>query len=482
MVLTLVLLGTVVVLLGTVFGFHKWRYRCIKSIPGVEPLHPLFGNLLQFAQKGHAYMKCFRNGNRMTKIWFGPIPVINVQHPELVQKVLTECLDKPFVYDYLELGNGLISERHGHRWREHRKTLGPLFNSRILHSFIPIFESASGEMLTQMESMADGRDVDIRQYIGQCTAQFVQRTMMNIEKLPDEFVRKLVHNLERVMDSVGLRMRNAFYAFKSVYKMTQAYREELSSRRICYALVDDVLVDVKANALEQKDSQSSKALIERIYTIQHQGRAFTEDEIKYHIRTMLITGYETSVHQLSMICLMIAMHPEYQDKVFQEISATFPTPDTAMEPERLKSLEFLEQVIFETMRLYPVAPLIGRVTSSPITLDGVLIPGGINLVIHLGEIQRRPDVWGERAREFDPENFSKEKVAARHPYAFIPFSGGPRVCIGNRYSIIAMKVFLVRLLQSYELRTRLSRDDFKFEYNCTNKLLIPYTVQLERRQ
>ncbi|XP_055549519.1 probable cytochrome P450 313a4 [Wyeomyia smithii] len=488
---TAVILGCILLgLLVFALLFNVWRYHALKQIPGIEPSYPVIGNAFLFTGVD-AYKRCFRNENRMTKIWLGPIPVINVQHPELIQKVLTECLDKPFAYDYLELGAGLLSGRDGRIWKEHRKTLSPLFNTRILNSFIPTFERATGEILSLLDQVSDGRDVDLMEYISQCSAQMVHGTMVNIDRQPDELYRLLITNLEIILDSLGKRIMNGVYALKTFYKMSTVYRNEWRSRRLCYATVNDVIREIRTNILNRPEgapeqvstmeTMKSKAFVERLLTIQHKGRCFTDEEIVNHAYTMLVAGYETSALQLTNICLMLAMHQEIQEKVALEIKSTFATLEAPITPEALKALPFLDMVIHETMRLYPVAPLIARQSANPITLDGVCIPKGTTFTINIAALHRRKEIWGEDFLRFEPENFSPESVSARHPFAFIPFSAGPRVCIGNRYAMISLRVFLVRLLQQYRLSTKLSRKDLKFKFQVTQKLHMPCAVQVEKR-
>lgn len=178
---------------------------------------------------------------------------------------------------------------------------------------------------------------------------------------------------------------------------------------------------------------------------------------------------------------MLAMHPDVQERVVSEIQAVLPTADSPITPETLRELIYLDQTLNEVLRLYPVAPLIARQSTAPLELDGVLVPAGMVFTVNIACVHRRTDVWGANAVDFDPDNFSPERAAGRHPYAYIPFSGGPRVCIGNRYSMISMKVFLIRFLQQFRLNTRLVRKELKFKFQVTQKLITPYTVQLEKR-
>ncbi|XP_029718563.2 cytochrome P450 4c21 [Aedes albopictus] len=491
MEITQVLSWIVVGLLVIAYVAHRWKFRSLRTIPGTDPDYPFLGNIPLFLKGGSAYMKLFRNEHRMSKIWLGPVPLINAQHPELVQKVLNECLDKPFAYDFMELGPGLISERYSYRWREHRKTLSPLFNTKILHSFIPIFERATKEVMKGLDVVCDGRDFDLLQYTSTCSAKMVHGTMVDTLSVPEEIINTLITNLEIILEALGKRILNGVYALKTLYKMSSVYRDEWRSRKICYETVNDGIMKMRMNILNEQNAPAaatdptnpskSKAFLERLLTIQHKGRSFTDDEIINHAYTMLVAGYETTALQLTNVCLMLAMHPDIQERVANEIKTVFPSLDMEILPEALKDVPYLDMTINETMRLYPVVPIIARQSSSVLELDGVNIPSGTNFVVNIGALHRRKDLWGEDPLEFNPDNFLPEKVEHRHPYAFIPLSAGPRVCIGNRYAMLSLKVFLIRLLQRYRLSTKLTRKDLKFKFQVTLKLKIPYTVQMERR-
>ncbi|XP_065091176.1 cytochrome P450 4c21-like [Ochlerotatus camptorhynchus] len=490
MEITQVLSCIVVGLTVVVYLAHKWKYRNIRAIPGAEPDYPLLGNIPLLWKKENAYQKIFQTEYRMSKIWLGPVPLINVQHPELVQKVLTECLDKPFPYDFLELKFGLLSQRNSNVWREHRKTLSPLFNSKILNSFIPVFERATNDILKRLEKVSDGRDFDVLEYTSYCTAQMVYGTMVKNEDVSEEKYHSVTRNLEIILGAVGKRIMNGVYALKTLYKMSALYREEWRSRKICYETVNDGIMQIRMNILseqsapaaaDREDPSKSKAFVERLLTIQHKGRSFTDEEIINHAYTMLVAGYETSALQLANTCMMLAMHPEIQEKIVHEIKTVFPKPDSAVTPEALKDLPYLDMTINETMRLYPVVPLIARQSSSSLELDGVHIPKGTCFIVNIGAIHRRKEVWGANPLEFNPENFLPERAVNRHPYAFIPLSAGPRSCLGYRYAMISLKVVLIRLLQQYRLSTKLTRKDLKFKFQVTLKLKIPYTIQIESR-
>lgn len=109
------------------------------------------------------------------------------------------------------------------------------------------------------------------------------------------------------------------------------------------------------------------------------------------------------------------------------------------------------------------------------------IEKGTTVLLNFYDMQRFKDIWGEDANQFNPEHFSTEATAARHPYAFLPFSGGMKICIGHHYAMTSMKVGLVSLLSQFKFTTDLREEDFKFNYAITMGLLNKHLVRANPR-
>lgn len=131
---------------------------------------------------------------------------------------------------------------------------------------------------------------------------------------------------------------------------------------------------------------------------------------------------------------MLAMHPEYQEQVFQEVATIMPDRDTELTQAHLDQLEFTYLCIQETLRLFPTVPLIGRVSSKPIKLsNNVDIPPNVPIMFGLRQIHMQEKYFGPTANIFNPYRFLDEKIKNLPAAAYIPFSYGPRNCIGMLY-------------------------------------------------
>lgn len=177
------------------------------------------------------------------------------------------------------------------------------------------------------------------------------------------------------------------------------------------------------------------------------------------------------------------MHPEVQAKAFHEVQEVLTSkPDqTPIDLHDLKQLVYVEAVLKETMRLMPVAPIIARENLQDIQLDGHTIPKGTPLLMNFYTLHRREDIWGPQSDRFNPEHFLLEDAKSRHPYAHLPFSGGPRGCIGYRYAMMSLKMLLALILKHFELATDIRYEDIKYHYQISLNLAFPHAIRLKRR-
>lgn len=125
------------------------------------------------------------------------------------------------------------------------------------------------------------------------------------------------------------------------------------------------------------------------------------------------------------------MHPECQEKVVAELKDVCASKDSDIHRHEVENLIYMEKCINESLRLFPIVSLMARKCEGFVQLKDFTLPPGCNVAIGVRQIHRKREYWGDRANEFDPENFRPELVAKRHPSCFIPFSSGPRNCIGK---------------------------------------------------
>lgn len=209
---------------------------------------------------------------------------------------------------------------------------------------------------------------------------------------------------------------------------------------------------------------------------------FSEEDVKDEANTMVATGFESTALVSSYILLMLAMHPEIQEEVYQEIISVCPGADQDVTDDDYGKLKYLERVVKETLRLFPTVPTIARVSSRPFDLGKYHIPKDTHILICIMPMQRSERIWGKSAGLFDPDRFLPERFETIQNYAYVPFSGGKRNCIGLKYAMIFLKTIVVKLLREYEFTTQLKLHELKFSIDISLKLINKHLVEIKRRR
>lgn len=196
-------------------------------------------------------------------------------------------------------------------------------------------------------------------------------------------------------------------------------------------------IEEKEIAEDSNESYTSpQVLIDQLFRLFFSGK-FSEQIVKEQIETVIIAGNETSALTISYTLLLLAMYPEIQNRLFSELRSVYETQDEDTSYEHIQRLPYLDQVLKEGMRMFPVAPFIVRTATADTPVSNCIIPKGAIIMMSIFNLQRRKDIWGDDAEEFNPDHFLPERANERHPFCFLPFSGGPRNCIGKtRYKLI----------------------------------------------
>ncbi|KAL1375923.1 hypothetical protein pipiens_004556 [Culex pipiens pipiens] len=190
---------------------------------------------------------------------------------------------------------------------------------------------------------------------------------------------------------------------------------------------------------------------------------------------------ETTAYTIANACLLLALNPDIQHKLHSEITQIFRNAHPDISSQSLSSLHETESFLKELLRLYPIAPMIARETVESFELDGVRFPKGTIFLLNFYQLHRRQDLWGADSTRFDPDRFCGERSNEQHSFAYLPFSGGPRNCIGHRYAMMTLKIMLVHLLRNFKLITSLTMEDVKFKFAMLLTLMPEHSIRFERR-
>lgn len=206
-------------------------------------------------------------------------------------------------------------------------------------------------------------------------------------------------------------------------------------------------------------------------------------DFMWSVSLQIFAGNDTTSLTLSYGILLLAMHPDIQQKAFLEIDGVMKgsTSKNYLSFDDIIKLDYIEQIIKETLRLNPVAPYLLRLCTEETAIRDCVIPRETTIIVNLFTMHRREDIYGPDANQFNPDRFHVDNMKTRNPNAFAPFSLGPRNCIGMRYSYIAMKIILATLIWHYRFTTDLKMDDIRMRYEITLKNDSGNMVSIEKR-
>lgn len=186
---------------------------------------------------------------------------------------------------------------------------------------------------------------------------------------------------------------------------------------------------------------------------------------------------------VGFVTIMLALHPECQEKVYQEVVSVMSDKDMDLAQNDLEELVFTDHCIRETLRLFPNVPFIARISQKPMTLtNGIVVPPDTSFVIGLRQISRRKEYFGPTAHQFDPNRFSDENIKKLSATTNIPFSYGPRNCIGMYHAQVGLKLYIAHLVRNYRITTFYkSMEELRPLFNVGLRLADKHMIKLERR-
>ncbi|MBN1992738.1 MAG: cytochrome P450 [Anaerolineae bacterium] len=174
----------------------------------------------------------------------------------------------------------------------------------------------------------------------------------------------------------------------------------------------------------------------------------SDELIRDQLLTMLIAGHDTSTALLAWVWYLLGSHPEAMQRIQIEVDSVL--GGNSPSPAQLSQLCYLEQVVKETLRLYPPIHLGTRMAATDLEFQGYRIPAGQRVLYSIYLSHRHPKYWS-KPNQFDPDRFSPEREKALPPFLYVPFGGGARICLGFLFSQIEAKVVLARILQNFTL-------------------------------
>jgi cytochrome P450 len=370
-----------------------------------------------------------------------------VTDPPLIQDVLVNNADAlkkgPELRRSLAaMGEGLLTGDGAH-WRWQRQSSAPIFRHERLLAYLPAMLAAANDTRDRWLALGQGATIDIGHEMMRTTFDIIVETMLSGRANID--VAKVERAVTDYLEATGWVF--ALSLLKAPEWMP--YPGQRRARRAGRYLRGEV--GRIAAARRAGDSQSGD-LIDLLMAASdpETGRSMTDGEITDNLLTFVTAGHETTALGLAWTFDLLSRNPDCEARAVAEIEAI--SEGGVLRPEHVGQLAYTRQIFQEAMRLYPPVAIIARVVSRPFMLGGRPVPEGSMVYVPIYALHRHRMLW-ERPEEFDPDRFAPDIAKDRHRYGYLPFGGGPRVCIGSGFAMLEGVAILATLLRAVRLRS-----------------------------
>ncbi|WP_328961186.1 cytochrome P450 [Streptomyces virginiae] len=422
------------------------------EVPGPAGM-PLLGSLLDLRSDSlGTYLRAQHQHGDLVRITAGPpgmrAELYCVFSPAGAQQVLASDAarfrkDNRFYQEVREsFGNGLLTSQDEDYLRQ-RRLVQPLFTRRRVDGYA---EAIAAETRSVIDAWGDALDgvVDVSDEMAHLALRAVARILFGTDV---EATADVVTACFPVITEYVLR-RGYSPANIPRHWPTPGNRRAAAALDELYGVCDRIIAERRRGGAGAGAGAPGEDLLTLLAAAKSSDDGeFDASELRDQVLIFLLAGHETTATSLCFALHLLSLHPEQQDRARAEVSRVL--GDRTPEAADLERLPYLTQVLKEAMRLYPAAPVIGRKAVAATRIGEHTVPAGADVILAPWVTHRHPVYWPDPDR-FDPERFTPEAEAGRPRYAWFPFGGGPRACIGQHFSMLESVIALAMILRAYE--------------------------------
>ncbi|CAH1391332.1 unnamed protein product [Nezara viridula] len=466
-IISLVVIGAIVYYKRLRTVYSHWERRNVPSLPGYFPYGSYERRSDTKKFQGYAMDQFYY---KMAKHkYFGYYemrrPLLVVKDPEVLKLVLTKEFshfrdrftrpmpktDPLLHYQLFILG--------GDKWRALRTKLTPTFTSGRMKAMFPLFVDCAQALNTLLWSQV-GSAVDVKDVISRFTTDIICSCAFGLQTNtiaePDHPLRKATADFLSNGDSL-------FFKIKFIVSMLVPFILPLS--RFTPQEVEDYIMKLISDTVEyrEKNQVTRNDFLDLLIQLKNKGSlreegiAETEESFEVTLEVMaaqcflfFFAGNETSSSVQSFCLYELALHPEIQQKLREEIQEVIRIHG-GVTYQSVNEMKYLHMVVSETMRKYPTLPQLVRSCVEPIVMpDGGRVEKGDQIAIPVWSLQHDPQYFPDPDK-FNPDRFAPENEGNIKPYTYLPFGEGPRMCIGNRFGLLQTKVGLITIIRNFQV-------------------------------
>lgn len=439
-------------------------------------------------------------------------PLLNVGDPEVIRQILVKDFHaftgRREVYLGDKIMEKMLSVVRGEDWKKIRTIISPTFSTGKIKRVSGIFKECAQTLVQNFKKSADkGEPVDVKNFYGAFTMDVIASSAFStkidshndpknpfVETAREVFTRFISWRIFLFiivpffvkMFKISLLPRKApdFFANVTLQIIEERKRTGQTRNDFLQLLLDtsressedgkldvDEKDEIAENYRKEEQNQSFKHSL-------HSKKTLTHDEVIAQCVLFFLAGFDTTASLLTFASYNLALNPDIQEKLIKEVDTVLEENKGKLEYESIQCMKYLDNVISETLRIYPPAIRLERKADQDYKIeDRVLtIPKDIIVTIPVYAIHRDPEFYPE-PEKFDPDRFNPEERAKRNPYTYLPFGAGPRNCVAMRFALMEAKICLAYVLSNFRIK-KCAQTKVPPEFSFGQGLLQPKDIKL----
>jgi cytochrome P450 len=385
------------------------------------------------------------SGRRFLRRW-----IFVANSPDTVEQVLVTRHARyerksPYMRKALEplLGDGLFNS-DGETWKTRRAIEAPAFSSGNLRRFAPVMTQCALEQREHWRSRSSTLPLPVLPEMARLTAEIIARTLFG-DSLGAEKAARVVRNFSAYQAGIEQFDFGAFFGLPDWFPRTPQWRRAKHAAQSIHVIVDEL---IRARRAEAAEASTLLGLL-----LQHHGHGaaggLTLEQVRNEAVVIFMAGHETTANTLAWTWYLLAGDPRVEARVHAELKSVLGT--RAPGYEDVPALKYTRAVIEEAMRLYPPVPILSRECLADDVIRERAVPAGSIMLVVPWLLHRHPLLW-DQPHKFIPERFTPEWPRRHAKFSYVPFSAGPRVCLGAAFGLTEAILCLATLAQAFTLR------------------------------
>ncbi len=411
--------------------------------------HFLIGNVLDYSHDPLGFLSnSTRQYGDIIRFRFGPIVSYMVNHPDYIEEVLVTKNSEFFRDLNLKrdggdrlFGNGLLTST-GDFWRRQRRLIQPAFHRERIAAYADVMVAYTNRMLTTWQP---GEIRDVHQEMMHLILAIVAKTLFDADVAGEveEINTVLTGVMQHYNDNRG---SNALLLIISLLPKWLPTPHQLRFRKAVQRLDEIVYGIIHQHRTSGKDTGDLLSML--LHIQDEDGSQMTDQQLRDEVMNLLLAGHETTANALSWTWMLLSQNPVVEAKLLEELQAVLGGRVPTMAD--LPQLPYTERVVLESMRLYPPVWATTRQAVQDCEIGGYVIPGGTNVFMSQWVMHRDPRYF-DNPEEFEPDRWADDLAKRLPTYAYFPFGGGPRVCIGKSFAMMEAVLVVATIAQKFQL-------------------------------